>query len=257
MPSPIIIVGIGELGSVFARAFLKSGYPVQPVTRAIPMQSIADKINNPTAVLIAVGEGDIHNTLADCPKEWINDVILIQNELLPRDWKDTIIKDPTVISVWFEKKKGMDSKVLLPSPVFGKHSKLIFDSLSTLDLPCVQLDSLQELEYELVKKNCYILTTNIAGLQVGGNVENLAKNHRTLMLDVLNDVINIQDELTNSTNDREKLTQGMLEAFESDPLHNCMGRSAPIRLKRALEIARAKNIPTKTLDRIAKEYLVK
>jgi hypothetical protein len=38
---------------------------------------------------------------------------MMQNELLPRDWAIHDFIDPTVISVWFEKKKGMDSKVLI------------------------------------------------------------------------------------------------------------------------------------------------
>jgi len=33
MNPPIVIIGIGELGGVFARAFLYAGYPVYPVTR--------------------------------------------------------------------------------------------------------------------------------------------------------------------------------------------------------------------------------
>jgi prephenate dehydrogenase len=34
MKKPIIVLGIGELGSVFARAFLKNNRPVYPITRA-------------------------------------------------------------------------------------------------------------------------------------------------------------------------------------------------------------------------------
>ncbi len=41
MNQAVIIVGVGELGSVFARGFLRLGYPVYPVTRKI---SIHDAI---------------------------------------------------------------------------------------------------------------------------------------------------------------------------------------------------------------------
>jgi hypothetical protein len=37
--------------------------------------------------------------------------------------------------------------------------------------------------------------------------------------------------------DRDQLIKGMLVAFDGDPEHNCMGRSAPARLERALRIA--------------------
>lgn len=250
MQNPIIVVGMGELGSVFARGFLKLGYPVQAVSRQQSMQDVAESIPKPVAVLISVGEADIRQTLADCPAKWQDKVILLQNELLPRDWENTTIENPTVISVWFEKKKGMDSKVVLPSPVFGQHAKLVFDALATLDLPCVQLDSEDELLYELVRKNLYILTTNIAGLKVGGNVEELAKNHADVMNAVAQDVLDIQDYLTQSKQAREKLITGMLEAFEGDPQHGCMGRSAPARLKRALGFADEAGLDVPTLREI-------
>ena len=35
MKQPIVIVGIGELGGVFARAFLRNGWPVYPITRSM------------------------------------------------------------------------------------------------------------------------------------------------------------------------------------------------------------------------------
>jgi hypothetical protein len=137
--------------------------------------------------------------------------------------------------------------VVLPSPVFGQHAKLVFDALATLDLPCVQLDSEDELLFELVRKNLYILTTNIAGLKVGGNVEELAKNHADVMNAVAQDVLDIQDYLTQSKQPREPLIEGMLEAFEGDPQHGCMGRSAPARLKRALGFADEAKLDVPTL----------
>ena len=250
MKKSIIVIGMGELGSVFARGFLKLGYPVQGVTRDMSIEKVSQQIPNPTAVLITVGESDIQQTIKSIPKTWQDNVILMQNELLPRDWTNSNLIAPTVISVWFEKKKGMDSKVVISSPVFGQHSQLISDSLHSLDLPTRQLDSAEQLNYELVRKNCYILTSNIAGLEVGGNVAELAENHPQVMLDVVNDILDIQDYLTDSKNDREKLIQGMLEAFKGDPEHKCMGRSAPIRLDRALQIAKQANLSVNKLNEI-------
>lgn len=237
MQQPIIVVGLGELGSVFARGFLRLGYPVQAVTRDMDIEQMAQEIPAPTAVLIAVGEADIAKTLASIPNAWKNDLILLQNELLPRDWQAANIDAPTVISVWFEKKKGMDSKVVMPSPVYGKHAKLVFNALAKVDLPSFILDSEAELEYELVRKNLYILTTNIAGLEVGGNVSNLAASHSEVMNAVATDVLNLQAFLTGTTLETDRLMEGLLEAFAGDPEHGCMGRSAPARLARALTIA--------------------
>ena len=251
MKNPIIVIGLGELGSVFARGFLRLGHPVQGVTRKMDKQALANEIPNPTAVLISVGEADIANVLATLPKQWKDKTILIQNELLPCDWIAAEIKDPTVISVWFEKKKGMDSKVVLPSPIYGPNAKLIFEALAQLDLPSFILDSEEELSYELVRKNLYILTTNISGLEVGGNVAELAEKHPELMQAVSNDILDIQDWLTNSINDRNRLMKGLQEAFNGDPEHSCMGRSAPARLKRAIGFAEQADLEVITLKRIA------
>jgi hypothetical protein len=255
MKDPIIVIGLGELGSVFARGFLRLGYPVQGITRDMDKTVIANAIPNPVAVLIAVGEADIAETLANLPQEWKNKVILIQNELLPRDWLAAEIENPTVISVWFEKKKGMDSKVVLPSPIFGANAKLIFDALSQIDLPSFILDSEDQLTYELVRKNLYILTTNVAGLEVGGNVEALANQHTDVMNKVANDVLDIQDWLTGSQNDRSQLMEGLLEAINGDLEHGCMGRSAPARLKRGISIADKAGLKVSTLRNIAKTHL--
>jgi hypothetical protein len=205
--------------------------------------------------MISVGEADIEKALATLPKQWRDKTILIQNELLPRDWLTANISNPTVASVWFEKKKGMDSKVVLPTPVYGPNAKLVFEALAQLDLPSFILDSEAELNFELVRKNLYILTTNIAGLAVGGNVAELAENHPEVMSAVANDVLDIQDGLTNGNNDRARLMAGLQEAFKGDPLHGCMGRSAPARLKRALGFAEQAGLKVSTLNQIANHPL--
>ncbi|MBO1926028.1 hypothetical protein J3998_00430 [Thiomicrorhabdus sp. 6S2-11] len=253
MKNPIIVVGLGELGSVFARGFLRLGYPVQGAMRGQDLQALAKDIPNPEAVLIAVGEADISSVLQDIPNAWQDRLILLQNELLPRDWQAASLPTPTVISVWFEKKKGMDSKVVIPSPIFGTKAKLVFDALAKVDLPSYIVDSEEELLYELVRKNLYILTTNIAGLEVGGNVQQLQQEHAEVMNAVAHDILEIQAYLTGQTHAIDNLIKGMLEAFAGDPEHGCMGRSAPARLKRALTFADQANLEVAKLREIAKQ----
>ncbi|WFE68523.1 hypothetical protein P8S54_09985 [Thiomicrospira sp. R3] len=254
MNKTVVVVGLGELGSVFARGFLKLGYTVVPVTRHNTMENLTGLVK-PQAVIIAVGEADFHSLLTEVPKEWKSKVVLIQNELLPRDWLAHSFTEPTVISVWFEKKKGMDSKVVIPSPIFGPKAQLVSDALATLDLPSFILESEKDLEFELVLKNLYILTTNIAGLEVGGNVAQLTQDHADLMNAVAQDVLKIQDWLTNNLQDREKLLAGLQKAFDGDPAHICMGRSAPVRLQRALGFALEAGLVVNTLKQIADKHL--
>ena len=237
MKSPVIFVGIGEMGGVFARGILRLGYPIVPVTRDMDMQEVAKAYPDPQLVLISVAENDLQPVLEKLPTQWHDQVGLLQNELLPRDWNKHSYNNPTVISVWFEKKKGQDFKVLIPSPAFGPHAQLLVDALATLDIPASVVADENALLDELVIKNVYILTTNICGLITEGDVNDLWQNHRELATEVANEVIDLQEWLTQSTFDRSRLLEGLVEGINGDLQHMCMGRSAPGRLTRALGLA--------------------
>lgn len=255
MKEPVIVIGIGELGAVFALGLLRLGHPVHPITRDMDMAAEAAALPMPLMVLIAVAEKDLHATLSAIPKPWQDRLALLQNELLPRDWEQYELPQPTVISVWFEKKKSQDSKVLISSPIFGPHAKLLSDALEGIDIATRVLATTSELLFELVRKNVYIVTTNIAGLVVDGNVAELWHDHEALARAVALEVIDIQEQLTGKHFDTEALITGMLEAFDGDPQHGCMGRSAPARLRRALEEADTAGLAVPKLREIAEEHL--
>ncbi len=251
MKPAIVVIGMGEMGSVFARGFLRSGHPVYPITRDMEIPATAAAIPEPELVLLAVAEGDLHPTLEQIPAAWRNKLALLQNELLPRDWQRHQLDTPTVISVWFEKKKGQDSKVIIPSPVHGPHADLIKEGLESIDIACKRLSSDDELLFELVRKNVYILTSNIAGIKTGGTVGELWTQHREFATAVANEIIDLQEHLTGTTLPRNALIDGMVAAFDGDPDHKCMGRSAPARLTRALALAAEAGIETPQLLAIA------
>lgn len=237
MNDPVIVIGIGEMGGVFTRGLLRLGHPVFPVVRHTELDKIAAAVPDPRLVLVSVGEDDLHPTLDKLPASWKSHLGLLQNELLPGDWKQHDIDNPTVISVWFEKKKGQDYKVLIPSPIHGPQAPLLENALTTLDIPTWEVSSPESMEFELVRKNVYILTTNIAGLEVGGNVEQLWYQHEDLAREVANEVMDVQAWLVGHHLEREQLIDGMVEAIQGDLQHKCMGRSAPKRLARALKLA--------------------
>ncbi|MDQ6970247.1 MAG: hypothetical protein Q9M16_07050 [Mariprofundus sp.] len=251
MNKPVVVIGMGEIGSVFARGCLRLAYPVVPVTRDMDMAVVAAEVQTPEMVIVAVGEGDLQATLALLPDVWRDRLVLLQNELLPRDWLQHGLVEPTVISVWFEKKKGIDSKVVIVSPVFGACADLLQQALATLDIPVSVVADEQAMQHELILKNLYILTTNIAGLEAGGNVRELWLEHNDLACDVAGDVLDIQEYLIDQSVNRSALIEGMLKAFDGDPEHGCMGRSAPARLARALGIADDAGLGVATLRRIA------
>ncbi|MEW5769156.1 MAG: hypothetical protein AB1831_02215 [Pseudomonadota bacterium] len=254
MDKNVVVIGLGQLGRVFAGGLLRSGHVVVPVNRGDDMADVAARHPRPGLVLVTVAENDLHPVLAALPEAWRDRVGLLQNELLPRDWQAHGIADPTVVSVWFEKKRGTDAKSLLPSPVFGPQAERLAGALTAVDLPVRVLADAEALAWELVRKNLYILTTNIAGLEAGGSVGDLWEHHRELAEAVAADVLDVQDWLTARGWDRGPLMAGMLEAFLADPAHGCAGRSAPARLSRALWHADAAGLAVPTLRRIAARH---
>ncbi len=251
MKKTIVVIGIGEMSGVFTRALLRSGYPIFPVTREMAIYDIPNQVIDPEMILLAVGENDLDAVLQQLPLDWKDKVVLLQNELLPRDWQQHKLITPTIISVWFEKKKGQDFKVLVPSPIMGPKADIIKHALSQLEIPSWIVKDDKEMLFELVRKNLYILTTNIAGLEVGGDVNSLWNQHRELALKVIDDILVIQNHLTACQHDREPLIEAMVEAINGDLAHKCMGRSAPARLQRALDYARENNLNVPELERIA------
>jgi len=250
---PVIVIGLGEMGSVFARAILKLGHPVYPASRKTDLDALSREIPAPAMVLVSVGEKNLQACLNKLPYAWNNCVALLQNELLPRDWEAHNFKEPTIISVWFEKKKGQDSKVLIPSPCFGPKASLLVDALATLDIPACEVASAEKMEEELLIKNVYILTTNISGLITKGNVDDLWNNHNALALEVANEVMDIQAILVGHELNRDNLIKGFKAGIDGDLEHMCMGRSAPGRLERAIKQADAKDLEIKKLREIQQQ----
>lgn len=248
----VVVVGIGELGSVFARGFLRLGRTVVPVTRRVTMREVAVGLPDPELVLIAVGEAGLPDVLSDIPDVWRDRIVLIQNELLPASWEPYGLAIPTVASVWFEKKAGQDSKVIIPTPVAGPHAGAVVSALGSIGIAARQVADAAIL-HELVVKNLYILTSNIAGLELpeGTTVGELWQSHRQHAELVFDDVLALQEALVGHGLDRTGLMASMEVAFAGDPDHKAMGRSAPARLERALGQARSLGIAVPTLDRIA------
>jgi ketopantoate reductase len=251
MRNPVVVVGMGEMGGVFARGFLRAGYPVYPVVRGKEMAEVAGKMVTPELVIIAVAEADLDSVLGQVPEAWRDRLVLLQNELLPNDWLKHGL-EPTVISVWFEKKKGMDAKVIIPSPVFGSRAGQVAQALASIDIATNVLPDSNALLFELVLKNVYILTTNIAGLEVGGTVGELWSDHRDVAKAVASDVIELQKAMTGKTLDASSLIEGMVNAFNGDLSHGCMGRSAPARLERAMGLAQEYGLQLESLKAIGR-----
>lgn len=250
---PVVLVGVGEMGGVFAKALLANGHTIVPVTRSSNMGAVAHDVSDPTVVLVTVGEDDLDAVLASLPNNWRDRAALIQNELLPRSWETHAIQDPTIAVVWFEKKPGIDTNVLIPSPVAGPAAGLIVDSLTGIGIDATTTDT-NSIVGDLIAKNLYILVANIAGLETGGSVGKLWADHEDVARSVGDEVLTVQEYLVGKPVDRVAAYQGMLRAFAGDPDHGTTGRSAPKRLGRTIRHAREAGINTPVLDDIARRH---
>jgi hypothetical protein len=248
---PIVIVGMGEMGGSFGRGLLRLGHTVVPVLRGTNVADVATCYPEPALILVTVGEADLDATLASLPAPWKTNAGLVQNELLPRSWKPYNIVDPTVGVVWFEKKPGRSENSIIPTPIAGPGAELLNRALATIDVPSFIVDNHEELLYELVRKNMYILTVNIGGLVTRDTVRDLWYNHRRLAEDVATDILQVQAWLTGSNLDADRLIAGMVEAIDGDPEHGSTGRSAPARLARAISHADEVGLAVPKLREIA------
>jgi hypothetical protein len=162
---------------------------------------------------------------------------------------------PTVAVVWFEKKPGRPVNVVLPTVLYGHGAPLLEAALGELDIPTQSVADEGALLTALVEKNLYILTTNLAGLRTGGTVVELWQNHRKLTEAVAGEILDIQAFLTEQKLERAPLVRALERAIEADPDHQCTGRSAPVRLARAIAHADRAGLAIPTLRALAREHM--
>jgi len=251
MKKPVAIVGIGQMGGIFAKGFLKAGYPVYPFVSGTNNESSVRSMPECDFVLLAVPENKLHAVIQSIPNHWKNKLGLLQNELLPKDWQAENIKIITAMAVWFEKKKGQEVNVFKPTPVFGPHANIVREGLHEMDIPCKVLSSPDDLLVELVKKNVYVLTINIAGLEKGGTTGDLLTYHLDFAQSIANEVIDIQEWLAKKKFNRDALISSMISMLEKVPGHKCRGRVARERFGRALTYAAEAGFGTPVLTGIA------
>ena len=104
-----------------------------------------------------------------------------------------------------------------PTPIAGRHAELLVAALATIDVPAFVVEDEDELLYELVRKNVYIITMNVGGLISRDNVHDLWYNHRELAAAVAADIIDVQAWLTGKDLDTDRYLAGMVEAIDADP----------------------------------------
>jgi ketopantoate reductase len=266
-----VVWGIGELGGVLARGLLRAGYRVTPVRRGDDVATLAARLPRPAVVALCVGEADLEEAVGAVPAPWRGALALVQNELRTSDLRRWGLPDATVCAVWFEKKRGTDVRVLLPTRVAGPKAERVAAALDALGIS-VELRPPAERAQILAEKNLYILTTNVAGLRVGGDTGTLVHAHRALLDALADELWEIEARLAAGAApdpgaaaaspdpgvaaaplDPAAARARLLDACLADPAHTCRGRVAPDRLRRTLAHADALGLASPTLRALAAE----
>ena len=261
-------MGVGEIGGVLSTGLLRQGHTVVPWLRGQDSHDVTVRCPEPSMVLVAVREDGLPVALAAVPVAWRHRVALVQNELLPPDWLRHDVVAPTAAVIWFEKKPLKPLRALRSSPVAGPAAATLVAAIHSHGVPAHEV-SASALPFELVAKNVFILTTNIAGLRYGGVTGALCADHRAFVEVLLDEIIALEvgrlaadwadvaaaavgrerEELP--VIDRRGIAERFFDTCAAMPDHSLMGRSAPARLARARSTAARLELGCPTIDGIA------
>ena len=255
MKAPVIIVGLGELGGEFGKGFLRCGHPVIPVLRGMNMDSLAMENPSPGLVLVAVAENDLSPVLAELPVSWRRCTALIQNELIPTAWQRRGLEEPTVAVVWFEKKPGGPLNDILDTPVYGPKAVLLGKALRKMGVKIRLLSSENELIFELARKSLYILTLNIASLEVDATAGELWREHWDLVAAVMTEVLQVLEKRFATCLPKDALVTGVAAGVADCPHRRARGRRARQRLQGVVAEAGKSGLAVPTLEKIEQQIL--
>ena len=236
LPDPVVIAGLGQLGTLFAEGFLRLGHPVIPITRNTQVEELENENFDPRLTLLCVGEDDWSPLFDALPARLRARPGLVSNELRAPDLEK--VANATTIIVWFERKRGMPPTQVRPSIVAGPEARLASAAMRKFAMDSHEVTA-AELPFELASKNLYILGLNLGGLLTRSeNALGLITTHEKNFLPLLEELIELETVASGVELSREALQRSFFEAIEADPKHGALGRSAPLRLKRTLELGR-------------------
>lgn len=245
--NPCVIIGIGQIGQVFAVGLLRQGYPLFPINRGENPAEFADITTEPELILIAVGQENLATVLAALPDIWRHHIALVQNDLSPKHWQDAGIINPTLAALWFERRDNGAPRALLPTPIFGPKAAILAAALSEVRLPFRIVPSEDAMIFELALKDLFFLTTMIGGLKKGGAVGVLWKNYRDLVLAVAEEVLSIEEVRFSMPLPRQALFERLAAAFDAAPDMIVTLENPGSRLLTLLDLAEKNHLKVPTL----------
>lgn len=247
-----MVVGVGELGGVFARGLLRIGHTVIPVRRGDDLERAFGEHADAEVVIVSVPEDALGGVLDVLPTSLVSRAVLVQNDLRPRTWTERGVSDPSVAVVWFEKKPGREAKTIVPTVLFGRGAATCAEALAQLSIPTELAADDAARDEAFAVKNVYIVTTNLLGLGRGGTTGELLANDELDWQAAAREVLAVEGLLFERVFDEGRVLEGVRAAMAADPGHVCAGRTARARAEKFFARARELSIATTTLDRLVK-----
>ncbi len=192
----------------------------------------------PQLALICVGEDDLESCLRSLPDTWRDRVGLVQNELRPSAWRSLGPFEPTVLSVWFERKANRPPTAVRGSVAMGPNAELLVETLLAEGMPA-EVAAWDRLEFELCLKNLYILALNFCGLRAPGTAGELLGARRHEFEQVRDEVLAVEQAAFGRAArlPSAELARALDAALAADTSHGLAGRTAARRLERCLALA--------------------
>jgi ketopantoate reductase len=232
-----LVMGLGQLGQMYAGALLRLGFRVTPIVRstARPLQL---GVPPGTPVLLAVGEEQFDDAVKELQSaQWADHLILLQNEIFPASWKQWGVENPTVMAVWTNRKNGA-AQVGLATRVSGPQADLVMRMHQALNIPCEKLTDESALNTELCAKYAFILTLNALGVAQARTVSHWMQAEPGRVRAVLNDAVALSAARVDGYVDVARASARAREALEALSNLPTLGRTALPRVERAAHAAR-------------------
>ncbi|MCP4502199.1 MAG: hypothetical protein GY822_19755 [Deltaproteobacteria bacterium] len=245
-----IVYGVGQLGQLFAGGALRENRRVVPITRGGDLDEVWDNTSVNTPILVGVGEGELDAVLGTIPAPRREHVLLVQNELFPKQWTEIGIRSPTIGIIWLSKKKGRPVEIARPSTLFGPHSSFFASLHQALELPFEEVDE-AKMHRLLVAKFAFILGINTLGLVENLPLGDWLRKDEGQVDAVLKDAVTLGEAHLDACIDADLALREAKEAMQALAHYPAKGRTAAQRLQRAIVDAKALNCDVKIFLSIA------
>lgn len=247
----VVVVGIGQVGAIFALGWLRGGQSVVPVPRGVRAAAVAEAVPEPAVVLLATREAALPALLADWPAAWRERVALVQNDLRPPVWQRWGIAQPSVAVVWFLARPGAPPQVLAPTRTFGPAAPVLAAALTHQGI-AVEVEADANLPTALAVKNGFILATNAVGWATGARtLAEIALWHRRLWEQVREEALTLETAAWGGGLDRERVRREIEAVAAANPHYPPQGRTARERIASGVALARQLGVGLPLLEQLA------